>query len=265
MNTYKILLSYSGLGFEGWQIQPKGHKTIQGELNKALEKICKSKEVQTLGSGRTDSGVHAVGQVVRLAIPIEIEPNALKRALNSHLPAAIRVLKCEEISADFHPVRDVRWKEYQYFLFCGEVLPPVKAGHWTHCIYNLDLDKMRQAIKAFEGRHDFINFSTKGTEVSSTVREIFSCNIECLTPELETGPWGEGQLIKFSFVGEGFLKQMVRLLVGTLINAGRGKVVKGDIEEFLVSAKETKLAAVAPPDGLYLKHVEYHKDWPLDD
>lgn len=261
LNTYKLKISYCGKGFEGWQVQPEGHRTIQGELNKALKKISKSDEVFCLGSGRTDSGVHAYGQIVRISIPLSIEGSALTRGLNSQLPPVIRVLSAQKIEGDFHPVRDALWKEYQYFLYCGEILPPFMEGLWTHCSYNLDLPKMEKAIQTFIGSHDFVNFSTKGTEVSTTIRKIHQAQVELVPMDLPMGAWDGGLLYKFSFVGEGFLKQMVRLMVGTTIAAGRGKVNSADIKDFLGPEKDTKLAAVAPADGLYLKHVEYDKDW----
>lgn len=265
MNTYKATLSYCGQGYEGWQIQPDGHKTIQGELNRCLSKIVKSENLSTLGSGRTDSGVHGIGQVVRIEIPLKIASESLRRALNSHLPAEIRVIAIEECLANFNPVRDAKWKQYDYLLFEGESLPPHYFGRWTHSKYELSLKEMEKAIKVFEGRHDFINFSTKGTPVSSTCRTIYRATVQEIPLESTLFESWDGKLYKFSFFGEGFLKQMVRLLVGACIKSGRGKLQPVEISSFLGEEKEDKCAAVAPSDGLYLKHVEYLKDWPLSD
>lgn len=262
ISNYRLTVSYDGTNFEGWQIQLEHQRTIQGELNKALKKISKSDNVTSLGSGRTDSGVHAVAQVVKVSIPLEIGPESLQRALNSHLPDEIRVVNADLSNADFHPVRDAKWKTYQYLFYEGDVLPPQTRNLMTNVGgRELDWDKVQSALKLFQGEHDFINYSTKGTEVKSTIRRIFSTELEIkpFNPIYENN--AQGRLISIRVTGNGFLKQMVRLIVGTVVAAGRSKVSEQQIIDSFKEESAKKLAAVAPPQGLYLMHVEYDKHY----
>lgn len=254
--SYKLTICYQGAAYEGWQIQPEPHKTIQGFLNFALKKIAKSENVVTLGSGRTDSGVHALAQVVHARLPIELDENALKKALNSHLPKTIRVIVSLRCDKSFHPIRDAISKRYDYLLYEGEDLPPFFHGVVTQVRGLCDWARVESALSQFVGEHDFVNFSTKGTEVTTTVRNIFKAEL------LETLPQGHfltdsmGLRI-ISVKGNGFLKQMVRLIVGTALAAGFGKISNNDIVDYLKEKKQDKLSAVAPADGLYLANVEY--------
>ncbi len=259
--SYKLTVSYDGTHFEGWQIQKENQRTIQGEINKALKKISKNDDISTLGSGRTDSGVHALAQIVKCTIGLEIEPSALKRALNSHLPLEIRVLDCVGCSNDFHPVRDAKWKTYQYIFYEGEVLPPQHRNLMTHLSRPVDWDKALEALGLFKGRHDFINYSTKGTEVKTTVREIYEVSLQISKFDPIYQKESLGRVITLSVTGNGFLKQMVRLIVGTVIAAANDKVGREQILQSFKGETAKKLGAVAAPQGLYLKHVEYDKHY----
>lgn len=261
MNTYKIQISYIGSSYQGWQVQPDSLKTIQGQINHALEKIAKSGEVSSIGSGRTDSGVHAIAQVAKISLPLEINPENLQKALNSHLPADIRILKANHCKADFHPVRDALWKRYAYYLYIGEILPPGALKRVTLERAVFDLENFKLALKEFVGTHDFKNFSTKGTEVKSTVRTIFKSNIEKVEGFFPYQDAFDGDVYKVTFEGNGFLKQMVRLLVGSSLMAARGKIVPRDINTFFQEDRSDKLGPVAAADGLYLEHVEYKSQW----
>lgn len=261
--NYRLKISYDGSGYEGWQVQPAGHKTIQGELNKALAKVSKSDEVSSLGSGRTDSGVHALAQIVKVRAPLEIESQSLMRALNSHLPKEIRVLDSSLSNDDFHPVRDAKWKRYNYILGTNQGMPPHLRNYVSPAVKDVDWSLVEKALKLFEGEHDFVNFSTKGTEVSTTVRTVFLTRLETMETISAPGSSEKVVLKKMTFEGSGFLKQMVRLLVGTALAAGQNKVNEQEILEHLKSPKSTKLAAVSPPQGLYLEHVEYDLPHPL--
>ncbi len=261
MSTYKIKVSYIGSRYLGWQIQPDSLKTVQGQINHALEKIAKSKEVTSLGSGRTDSGVHAIGQIVKVSIPLEINPENLLRALNSNLPEDIRVLEADLCSGDFNPVRDALWKRYAYFFYVGEVLPPSAFQRVTWERADFNFSKFEAALREFVGTHDFVNFSTKGTEVKSTIRTIFNaelCEMRGFFPYQES--FG-GKLYRVSFEGDGFLKQMVRLLMGASFMASRGKITPSDIRMFFQEDRSDKIGPVASADGLYLEHVEYQCPW----
>lgn len=258
MITYKIIISYNGQGFEGWQIQPAPKKTIQGELNKALSKITKSSDIRTMGSGRTDSGVHAVAQVVKAELPFAIDALGLKNALNSHLTKKIRIASCEECDESFHVVKDAKSKCYRYLIYEGEELPPFLEGKATLVRPGIDWELVEQALHEFIGVHDFINFSTKGTPVLTTTREILSANlIKKDISSLGSLSLSSEYLRELRFVGTGFLKQMVRLIVGALISAGQGKVSSIQIREYLTELKSDKVGPVAPADGLYLNHVTY--------
>jgi tRNA pseudouridine38-40 synthase len=256
MFSYKLLISYCGKNYFGWQIQAANQVTIQGTLNEALSKIAKSTEVQSIGSGRTDAGVHALGQVVKIEIPLSIDPQALMRALNSHLPSDIRIREVTETTTDFHPIFSAKKKEYLYLFNWGGVPTPFQDKLVTNVPYNLDVKTMQDACKLFVGEHDFCNFYTLGTDVKSTVRTIYSADI---------APYSAGFMQEhfpgvyvFRVVGNGFLKQMVRLLMGTIWEAGRGKIQLSEIESYLQGKSfAKKLAAVAPPDGLYLSQVDY--------
>lgn len=258
LNTYKIIISYHGQGFEGWQIQPEPKITIQGELNKALLKITKSSEIKTMGSGRTDSGVHAIAQVVKAELPFSIDPHGLRNALNSHLTKKIRVLSCEACPVSFHVVKDAKSKCYRYLIYEGEELPPFLEGRATLVRPGIDWQSVDIAMKEFVGVHNFINFSTKGTAVLTTTREILTADlVKRDIDALGDLSLSSDHLRELRFVGTGFLKQMVRLIVGTLISAGQGKVTTIQIREYLKEVKNDKLGPVAPADGLYLDHVTY--------
>jgi tRNA pseudouridine38-40 synthase len=255
LNFYKLILQYKGTNYSGFQIQAADQKTIQGELNKALGIITKSENIKSLGSGRTDAGVHATGQVVRIAIPLRINEMNLVKAINSHLPNDIRVLHAEICDESFHPIFSAKSKEYNYIFSCESPSPFVEdlISFYPH---DLDIAKINSASKVFIGEHDFINFQCQGTEVATTIRSIYECEV---IPYDSDGHWGEltGKYFVIRVVGNGFLKQMVRLMVGALWNIGRGKITESDLKKALLEPQSDRLGATAPPQGLYLKSVQY--------
>lgn len=255
MHSYRATIAYKGTRYLGWQIQPKG-LTVQGELNRALAAISKTDQIRTMGSGRTDAGVHARGQVARLDTPLEIAPLNLLRALNTQLPPDIRVVECERSDQNFHPTYGAKSKWYSYFFMAHPYPDPLVGDLVASYGFPLDHDLMKAACAQFVGTHDFVNFHTVGTDVSSTVRTIFSCELL----EVPTGgapfPF-HGPLFEIRIHGDGFLKQMVRMMVGAIWNVGRGKLPVGTISNALNSVREERLAPVAPPEGLYLMRVVY--------
>lgn len=255
LNTYKAIIQYIGTSYCGWQKQPS-EKTVQGCLNKALSKICKSEDVVTLGSGRTDSGVHAYGQVVKITMPLKIGSEELTKGLNSLLPEDIRVLKIEAVSEQFHPIQQASWKEYVYFFSTSKDLSVFHKPFVATAPNNLNIKKMQDLCKIFEGEHDFKDFQCVGTDVNSTVRNILSCKLEHYTESWGPFP-NEPDIYMLSVKGSGFLKQMVRLIVGTLWACGQDKVTAEALEASLDMPKGEKLGIVAPPNGLYLKQVFY--------
>lgn len=255
MHFYRLTISYKGTNYQGWQIQPNV-PTVQGCLNQALEKIAKSNAVRSVGSGRTDAGVHALGQVARVEFPFEIDPQGLLRGLNSHLPKDIRVISCENSHADFHPTFQAESKYYSYFFQLHEDNDPLVNDLIATYSFPFDEERAKKACACFVGTHDFLNFYTEGTEVSSSVRTVFGC--ELVKHEPGTGPLlSQRSFYEIRVHGNGFLKQMVRLMVGSIWNVARSKIDATHIKQSLVSEKMPRIAAVAPPEGLYLMRVVY--------
>lgn len=253
INYYKLEIAYDGHCYFGWQIQPNV-RTVQGELNGALEKICKS-SVRTIGAGRTDTGVHALRQFVKVECNLEIEPDSFKKALNALLPEDIRVLECSPSFSDFKPTNDAKSKTYFYLFSNVEEVAPFQTHYMSNISFELDFDLMHKACKLFVGTHDFADFRCVGTDVSTTVREIYHCEL--------SGPHHDGlsgifpEYYKIEIRGNGFLKQMVRLIVGTIWNVGRGKISLEEISRALSSPTGKHLGTVAPPFGLYKSQVTY--------
>jgi tRNA pseudouridine38-40 synthase len=249
---YRLTIQYKGTRYLGWQVQPQG-LTVQGELNKALEVISKNK-VHTMGSGRTDAGVHALAQVVKVSMELEIAPGNLIRALNVNLPDDIRVIAAETSNTDFHPTIQAKSKEYHYRFTCLRSFTAFQTELLANYPFELDLNKMREACKLLVGVHDFSNYFCEGTEVSSNIREIFACEIV----EVPQNGW-EMLPSHYVFVikGNGFLKQMVRLLMGALWNIGRGKISLEEFKASLSATKVKRLGPVAPPERLYMVRVNY--------
>jgi tRNA pseudouridine38-40 synthase len=255
LNIYKLTLQYKGTQYLGFQIQSKG-QTIQGELNKALKILSHSEEIKSIGSGRTDSGVHAFAQVVRIEIPVDIPEESLARALNSHLPYDIRVIEAVRSTKDFHPIFSANSKEYNYVFSNEQAISPFGHDLVTLFPFGLDIEMMRKGCSLFCGEHDFVNFQCTGTDIEGTVRQIFTCE---LVHHKSNGHWSHilKEYYVLRIVGSGFLKQMVRLMMGALWNLGRGKITLEDLEKSLRIPMSKRLGATAPPQGLYLVEVHY--------
>ncbi|MGK0291445.1 MAG: tRNA pseudouridine38-40 synthase [bacterium] len=253
MKRIKLKLQFDGHLYLGWQIQPEGQSTVQGRLNNALKKIYKI-DVKTIGSGRTDSGVHSLSHFVCYNEPFSIPLKSIVLALNTKLPPDIRVMDAEQVDIDFRPTNDAVSREYRY-LFSNEKIPsPFQANYISNISYSLDFELMRDASKSFVGKHDFEDFYCVGSDPTSSIREIFE--IELLTCPADI----HGIFPKhyyFRIVGSGFLKQMVRLIVGTLWSVGREKVSIIDVEDALKNPKGKHLSPVAPAEGLFKYNVEY--------
>ncbi len=240
MRRIKVKLAYDGGGFHGWQVQP-GLPTIQGTLEQVVGAL-EGAPVHVAGSGRTDAGVHALAQVAAFSISNPIPVPNLLRALNRQLPPAIRVLTVEEAPAEFHPRFDAKAKTYEYRIVRTEVCGPFDWHYVHHYPYPLNESRMIQLARAFEGERDFTAFAAsddRDAENESKVRTIYSS-------VLESAP---GRLI-YRVRGSGFLKHMVRNIVGTLIEAGRGNIENLD-------ALPARSGATAPAKGLFLMSVEY--------
>jgi tRNA pseudouridine38-40 synthase len=240
MRRIRMTVAYDGGGFHGWQVQP-GLPTIQGALEEILSGM-EGRPVHVAGSGRTDAGVHALAQVAAFSIENPIPLPNLKRAVNRLLPATIRVLSIEEAAAEFHPRFDALAKTYEYRMVRADVCSPFEWPYVHHYPYPLDEERMIRFARVFEGEHDFSAFAAsdvRDAEGKSKVRTVYSST-------LEKSP---GRLT-YRVRGSGFLKHMVRNLVGTLIEAGRGQIA--GVTEF-----PAKSGPTAPAKGLFLVGVEY--------
>jgi tRNA pseudouridine38-40 synthase len=254
MNYYKLTISYKGTNYCGWQIQSQGERTIQGELNSVLNKILKE-EVKTIGSGRTDSGVHALNQVVKVSTSKNIECINLKNALNSLLPNDISVNKVESTTKEFRPTNDAKVKEYHYYFSNNKHVHPLVFDLIANISFDLNFSQMAEACECFLGVHDFSDFQCVGTDVQSTTREIFECKLEKVQSLLNICEVENCYVLKVR--GSGFLKQMVRLMMGTIWQIGRAKTPLEELKLSMNDPLGKKLGPVAAPEGLYLALAEY--------
>ena len=245
MIRYKCTIAYDGTHFAGYQIQPE-KRTVQSEVEKVLMTMHKGKEVRVAASGRTDAGVHAKGQVIHFDSPLELPSERWIKALGTMLPDDIAIVNVERVSPDFHARYNAIRKEYRYCISLAETRDPFARHYAYHYPYKLDLSLMKSAVEFLIGTHDFTSFCSAKTEVIDKVRTIEA--IEFLKEE--------HQLV-IRFVGDGFLYNMVRILVGTLLDVGIGKRCPEDMKEILKALDRTKAGRTAPGHGLYLWKVEY--------
>ena len=243
---YLITFKYDGTNYSGYQKQPDA-VTIQGELESVLTRINSNKQVLVSASGRTDAHVHALGQRAHFDLDISILPNDLKRALNSLLPPDIYVTNVEEVTNDFHARFDVKTKEYMYIINVGEY-NPIERNHVYQYNKNLNVDNIEKAISYLVGEHDFRSFTKVDEEKEDYIRTI---------KEITVNFNSKSNYLMINFIGTGFLRYMVRNMVGTLIEIGEGKREPECIIELLELKDRTKAGKTAPPEGLYLKNVIY--------
>ena len=251
MRNFKLTLAYDGSGFAGWQIQPD-RRTIQGELANAIAELT-GERVLPQGSGRTDAGVHALGQVASFALESAVIPlENLWRALNHRLPGAIRIVSAEEASPDFHARHAAREKTYRYRIYRGEICSPFKANFVCHHPYPLDEPCMAQAAQVIVGEHDFTSLAAVDPEErdnpqpKSNVRTIYRSSLR-----------REGEELVYEVTGNGFLHHMVRNIVGMLLWIGKNKLPPEEMTRVLAARDRSAAAATAPAQGLYLVEVKY--------
>lgn len=255
MRRLRITLAYDGTDFHGWQVQA-GLPTIQGLLEEIVSGIEK-RPVHVAGSGRTDAGVHALAQVAAFSLENPIPPDNLKRAMNRLLPPAIRVLAAEEVATDFHPRFDALSKTYEYRIFRGEICSPFERRYVHHHPYPCIWEKLVELAPYFEGLFDFSAFAAsdaRDRNGGSKVRRIFSSTVEL-----------EGDRAYYRVQGSGFLKHMVRNMVGTLLQAGQGNVTAATLDWLLSGKADRKAGPRAPASGLFLTNVEYGEELGLYD
>lgn len=243
MHNIKLTLEYDGSRFFGFQRQ-KDRPTIQAALEKALSQLFNQPLKISAAAGRTDSGVHAKAQVVNFKTTSSLQLKKIQKGLNALLPQEIAVKKIEEVPLDFHARYDARWKCYEYLVFNSEIRSPLMNGRAFRFPYPLNWQVMKQAAGRLRGRHDFKAFQATGSSARDSIRTLRSLKIS-----------RKGKLIQFSVEGDGFLYHMVRNIVGTLLELGRGRLSLRDFSSFL--KKRRRFVHTAPPQGLTLASVKY--------
>ncbi|MDP4086757.1 MAG: tRNA pseudouridine(38-40) synthase TruA [Bacillota bacterium] len=245
MQRYKCIISYDGTGFSGFQIQPN-KRTVQGVLEEVLGKIHKGKRIKVIGSGRTDAGVHAKGQVIHFDSSLSIPVSRWAIALNSLLPNDVSILSVVKIDQKFHARFDTAGKEYRYYLHLSNERNPFLRHFAFSCPYSLNFAAIKEASEYLLGTHDFTSFCSAKSEVEDKVRTIKEIDFII-----------ENDLIIFRFVGNGFLYNMVRILVGTLLEVGTGNREPKDVIKILEGRDRRMAGKTAPAHGLYLWQVFY--------
>ena len=278
--NWKVILSYDGTDYKGWQVQPN-EVTVQGELQKALRRVTGEGPLPQ-GSGRTDAGVHALGQVASFELTAPIPAENLRTALNRTLPSSIRVLEAKKVGGRFHARHSAVAKSYIYRVYQSEICPPFLAPYVYACRWKLDIEQLNHAAAAFVGTHDFLSFAASDPDLTqrreesqrgdlpedervarSTVRTIFSS--EWTTEQVQ--PFfgapdsflthSEAKLLIYRVRGSGFLHHMVRNLVGTMLDAACGQITPESIAEILASRDRSAAGPTAQASGLFLHSVEY--------
>ncbi|MCL4244514.1 MAG: tRNA pseudouridine(38-40) synthase TruA [Candidatus Dadabacteria bacterium] len=244
MRNIRLIIEYDGTEYVGWQRQPSG-RTVQEEIERALESMTGERTVVN-GSGRTDSGVHALGQTASFRTGSPLGPLQIQRGLNSLLPPDIAILRAEETDPSFHAQHSAKRKTYVYKILNRQERSAMLRDRVWHVYPGLDADAMKEAARALVGEHDFKAFAHAGITVRSTVRTVFGAEVV-----------KEGDFITFTIEADGFLKRMVRLLAGTLAEVGKGKITPEDFADILARGEKTKHVHAAPARGLYLKEVLY--------
>ncbi|MCF0136342.1 MAG: tRNA pseudouridine(38-40) synthase TruA [Lachnospiraceae bacterium] len=251
MRRIKLTIAYDGTAYAGWQRQENG-TAVQAVIEDVIEGQFHEK-VHLQGSGRTDAGVHARGQVAAFSLEHPIPADKLLLALNANLPEDIRILNCREADPDFHPQFDAKRKTYVYRIFNGKVLLPQWRNTTWLVTDGLEEAPMREVLKMLEGEHDFHAFRSSKAVNASTVRTVYEATLRVISEEREPG----GTLYELSVTGNGFLYNMVRIIAGTVVEAGRGKISPEDVKRALETGDRELLGPTAPAHGLTLDRVEY--------
>lgn len=248
MRNLRLVVGYDGTDFHGWQTQP-GLRTVQSTLEGAIAALIGA-PVRVNASGRTDTGVHAVGQVVNFRYDSHLAAPVFVRGLNAHLPEDVRVTAADDVPAEFDANRDAKQKLYRYVIHDGQVPDLFMRRYCHHSRYRLDTAAMKQAAACLQGTHDFACFETNWPNRSSSVRTITHVALNRI------GDW-----IWLDVEADGFLYNMVRAIAGTLLNVGRGHWPAEHVAEILTSRDRTRAGPTAPAQGLFLMRVTYDEAW----
>ena len=244
MRNIKLTIEYDGKEFNGWQKQPN-KLNIQGTIEKAIEKIT-GEETNLIASGRTDAGVHALGQVANFKTNSNIPIEKIPIAINSNIKKSIVIKTAEEVDEKFHSRLTCKQKTYRYIINNTKQGTAIYRNLETHIPQKLDVEKMKKAVKYFEGEHDFKAFKASGTSSKSSVRTIYEANV-----------YQENEKNSIELTGNGFLYNMVRIIAGTLVEVGLGKLEPENITDIIQKGKRENAGKTLPPNGLYLVKVMY--------
>ena len=247
MRNIKLVIEYDGKDFNGWQKQPT-KLNIQGEIERAIKQIT-GEDVDLTASGRTDAGVHALGQVANFKTNSNITNKKIPIALNSNLKKSIIIKSAEEVEERFHSRLNCKKKTYRYIINNSKYGTAIYRNLETHIPMKLDIKKMQEAVKYFEGEHDFKAFKASGTSSKSSIRIIYKAEVID----------AENERIYIELTGNGFLYNMVRIIAGTLVEVGLGKIEPKEIKAIIESKQRENAGKTLPPQGLYLVNVEYEK------
>ena len=247
MRNIKLTIEYDGKDFNGWQKQPD-KLNIQGTIEKAIERVT-GEIVELTASGRTDAGVHSLGQVANFKTNTNIPIEKIPVAINSQLKKSIVIKKAEEVDEKFHSRLSCKRKTYRYIINNSPEGSAIYRNLETHIPYKLDVEKMKEAIKYFIGEHDFKAFKASGTSSKSSVRTIYDAKV-----------YEDKERIFIELTGNGFLYNMVRIIAGTLVDVGSGKIMTEDIVNIINSKKRENAGKTLPPQGLYLLNVDYSEE-----
>jgi len=253
VRTVKLVLAYDGTGYVGWQRQATG-VSIQALVERAIEPV-EGRAVNVFGAGRTDAGVHAVGQVASVKLSTSIDVAALGRALNATLPPDVRVYQAADAEPDFHARFSAKSKVYRYQIRNAPAASPFEHRYVWHVPRPLDIDAMARAAAPLGGRHDFASFQATGSDATSTERTVLNVRVEAAAPV--TGAAADPPLIVIEMEADGFLRHMVRSVVGTLTEVGLGRRPEADLASVLEARDRRRAGPTAPAHGLFLVRVVY--------
>ena len=283
MTSFRVTVAYDGSDFVGWQRQAAG-TSIQGLLEDAARAL-DDRDVTVIGAGRTDAGVHALGQVAAFTLERTISADSLVRAMNARLPETVRILEASEVPAGFHPQFDARAKTYRYRMWNADAMSPFERRYAWHLPGRLDVDAMRAAAGLLEGEHDFAAFQGTGSDVATTVRRILAsriadcglridCGLPIASSPIASSPIAsspiapspiapsavrnpQSALLEYEITGSGFLRHMVRAIAGSLVEVGRGRQAPDWIARVMASRDRCAAGQTAPASGLFLVGVDY--------
>lgn len=244
MRNLLMTIQYDGSDYHGWQVQSNA-LTVQEVFQNAVEKVFRSR-LDIKGCSRTDSGVHANMYCVSLKTDMNIDCLGALRAMNTALPPDIAVIDCREVSSDFHPRYSCKSKEYVYKIYNGSIRNPFLQKYAFHYRYALDAELMDREAQAFLGKHDFSGFCSARSDIEDTVRCVKNVSVK-----------REGDMVLFTVEADGFLYNMVRIMVGTLLFVNEGKIKPGELKDVIESKDRSRAGKTAPPQGLYLNRVNY--------